>query len=208
MRKEQGFTLIEILVALTIFTLLAAIVATGLYTTITASQKNKQLLEQLSNLQITQALLFRDITQILDRPIIDEAGQKQPPVIGDTTGKVILEFTTISYSNPFSLTQTNIQRVAYVLIHNTLYRQTWLAIDRMPGTSFRHQELIGNLAGVNAKFLDRNNQLRDHWPLTDKTTLPKAIEVELTFLTGEKLQQLFIIEASAASSDEDKQQTK
>jgi len=70
----QAFTLLELLVALAIFAIIAIMAYAGLNTILTARQQTDQHATQLAHLQLTYLWLGRDIEQLMKRAIRDQYG--------------------------------------------------------------------------------------------------------------------------------------
>jgi len=78
----DGFTLLELLVALSIFGLLAAMSYSGLQAVLQQQSYTEQAAERLGALQKLYLIMQRDIEQIVARPVRDEFGDTQQPVVG------------------------------------------------------------------------------------------------------------------------------
>ncbi|MBE9561308.1 MAG: prepilin-type N-terminal cleavage/methylation domain-containing protein, partial [Proteobacteria bacterium] len=77
-----GFTLLELLVALAIFAVIAAMAYSGLNTILTARLQIEQQAEQLASLQRIFIKLGHDIEQYIQRPIRNQYGDKEPSING------------------------------------------------------------------------------------------------------------------------------
>ncbi len=75
--KQQGFTLLELLIASIIFALMAVMAYGGLANVMDSSEISKTALQRLKQLQQTVSILDRDLSQIVRRPIRDEYGNEQ-----------------------------------------------------------------------------------------------------------------------------------
>ena len=75
---QQGFTLLEILIALAIFSIMSMMAYAGLTAVLDARASAVPRSEQLAQLQTTLYLLNEDLSQIIKRPIRDEFGTTEP----------------------------------------------------------------------------------------------------------------------------------
>jgi len=65
----RGFTLLELLIALAIFSLIAVLAYSGLVSVLRVDAQVAQVTQQLTRLQLTFQRLQQDITQLVHRPI-------------------------------------------------------------------------------------------------------------------------------------------
>ena len=114
--QNQGFTLLEVLIAVAI-TAMIGVGATQLLVNIIDSRRATDIRsEQLASLQRFDMTLSRDIEQYIARSIRDEYGETQPAL--QLNGSVYLfEFTHSGWRNsPLAkVPRTELQRVAYKL---------------------------------------------------------------------------------------------
>src|SRR5688500_2148990 len=112
MNKIRGFTLIEILIALAIFAILATITSSILYYTFNIRSHLLQRSNEIDALQLTIAFLQQDINHIVLRAVRSNNMQLIPAFIGQSR---YLEFTRDGISNPGAVDKrSNLQRVALI----------------------------------------------------------------------------------------------
>jgi len=126
----RGFTLVELLVALGISALVAALAYAGIGSAIGASAGMQQEVRQLAYLQRALNIIEEDLGQAVPRAIVDAYGNDQPAFRGGRYQDVLLEFTRGGVANPQQLARSDLQRVRYVLKDGVLWRQWWTALDR------------------------------------------------------------------------------
>src|SRR3990167_9644363 len=80
--SASGFTLLEILIALFIFTLVSMMLMSALHHIINIQSGTEQNAERLRNLQLTLLKVSRDVEQIVNRPILNTAGKEEYAFIG------------------------------------------------------------------------------------------------------------------------------
>jgi general secretion pathway protein J len=197
MNKWRGFTLLEILVALLIFTILSMLLANALHTTMTAQEGIERNAQRLQQLQKTLLLMSRDIEQVIDRPIITATGAEQPAFIGT---KNEMMFTYLGVANPISSqTQSALRRVRYVKNETTLWRILWTMPDQAAKSTSRSQRLQTNVINLRFSYLDKAGQFYDHWPVAElaEEPLPRAVNVSLTLEQWGEITQLYVISAQA-----------
>ena len=139
--KQQGFTLLEILIALAIFAVMSMMAYAGLAAVLDARASTVPRAQQLAQLQTTLYLLNEDLSQVIKRPIRDQLGSSEPAFsIG--RGNEILVFTRTVPSWLANSSETNLLRVSYSLENETLYRRVWTIPDRTQQTEYRRRKLL------------------------------------------------------------------
>jgi len=181
----EGFTLLELLVALAIFGLLAAMSYSGLQAVLQQQSYTEQAAERLGALQKLYLIMQRDIEQIVARTVRDEFGDAQPPVVGGDA----LQFTRGGWRNPAGRQRSTLQRVGYAYDDEQLIRYTWSVLDRAQDSEAVQQPLIEEIERMQLRYLDRNAEWQEQWPASDADSdpdpedpllaIPKAIEVTI-----------------------------
>jgi general secretion pathway protein J len=199
-KQKQGFTLLELLVALAIFAVIAVMAYSGLDTVLTARLQTDQHAAQLAQLQIAFTSLRRDIEQHIRRPIRDQYGDTQPSLQGTISQ---LEFTRAGWRNPALQKRSSLQRVAYLIEDKTLWRFYWWVLDRAQDARPIRMELLNEVNEIKLRYLDNNLRWHEQWPPLDLlNTIPddnvnhpqqtlKAIEVTLTVEEWGRITRLF-----------------
>ncbi|MEN8216148.1 MAG: type II secretion system minor pseudopilin GspJ [Pseudomonadota bacterium] len=185
----QGFTLLELLVALAIFAVIAVMAYKGLDTILTARLQTDEHATQLARLQIALTWLGRDIEQYIERPIRDQYGDRQQALQGTISH---LELTRAGWRNPAQQQRSSLQRVAYHLENKTLMRSYWWVLDRAQDARPLKMDLLNEVNEIQFRYLDENLRWREQWSPNEKASPPlKAIEVTLTVLEWGRITRLF-----------------
>jgi general secretion pathway protein J len=182
-RPAAGFTLLELLVALAIFSLIAVMSYDGLKTVLNTQAATEVQADALAELQKVYLLVQRDIEQVVPRPVRDEYGDEQPAL----TGEVALQLTRGGWSNPAGRLRSSLQRVGYAFEDRQLVRYSWAVLDRAQDSEPQRQVLMGDVEEMAIRYLAANNEWEAQWPnplaVADgnvpATGLPKAVEITL-----------------------------
>ena len=138
---QQGFTLLEILIALAIFAIMSMMAYAGLAAILDARASTVPRAQQLAELQTTLYLLNEDLSQIINRSIRDELGTTEPAFsVGRGNEIVVFTRTVPSWSNDAGT--NSLLRVSYSLEKDVLYRQVWSLPDRTQQTEYRRRKLM------------------------------------------------------------------
>lgn len=192
-RKHAGFTLVEILVALFIFAILAVMMADGLHRLIVVQSETNQQASRLRELQFAMVRLNNDITLTIDRPITDAHGKITPSFFGEPQH---LELTRTGGTEE-AAQQSILMRVAYEWKNNTLQRDTWPTLDRAENTKSHAQTILTDVQSCRFEYLDAKNEFHAGWPLQSQLTqtLPRAVRITCQLNHAGKLSQTIAINA-------------
>jgi len=183
-RKNTGFTLIEVIIAMSIFAILAILSYSGLHSVIMSKTSTEVSLERLQELQMTILTLNSDLQQISNRDAHDALGGSLNK-LSTQSSEYLIEFTRGGWRNPANLARSSLQRVAYQLKDDALIRIYWPHVDRADEEQRVERTLIHNIESLEILFLNEKQEWKEDWPSatalasTDPAALPAAIDVRL-----------------------------
>ncbi len=186
MKLSRGFTLIEVLVAMAVFAMMAAMAYSTLNQVMLSAEFLNDRMDRLQALQRTMRMLTDDIQQLVPRPVRDELGENFRPALdtGFQTGYAI-EMTRGGWSNPITLPRSTLQRVAYRIEDDALVRYQWFTLDRTLSNVPRGITLLDGVEGVEFRFMQDNGEFTNQWPPLNQAggqggrLRPRAIEIVL-----------------------------
>ena len=187
-RPVRGFTLLELLVALAVFAIMASAAYSGLRNVLFTRAAIEADNRQLATLQLALFRLAQDIEQSVPRGSRDEYGEVQPALSGGALARETLQLTHAGWDNPLGQPRATLQRVAYRLRDGRLWRLHWGVLDRGGLLEPRETLLLERVREFRVRFLDRDDW-RDDWPppasdeagaKKDPDALPRAVEIGLT----------------------------
>lgn len=143
MRTARGFTLLELVVALAVFAVLATLAYGSLARLLSAREQLASRAEALGRLQLAYSLLERDCQALVARPVRDELGDPEPPLRRAPDGS--LEITHGAWSNPLDQPRPQLQRVRWQVRNGVLYRDAWPVLDRVPGSRPASQRVLDDV---------------------------------------------------------------
>jgi general secretion pathway protein J len=197
-RRPRGFTLLELLIAITIFAILATFVYSGLKVVLDTEHQTSLYMQRISKLQLGLNLIQRDIAQAVGRPVRDSYGDQQPALKSGGISGILLELTRGGFSNPMQLSRSNLQRVGYSFEENALYRLTWPTLDRSRESEPYRQKLIDEVSSLELVFYDQALQQKREWPPratggeeADPNALPLSIELKMELKDWGMIRRLF-----------------
>lgn len=175
--NHKGFTLLELLVAMVIFSLMSVMAYGGLSNVITGNEVIATQEKRLKELQRTMMFLERDIRQLVPRPRNTGAGNVLAKAFDyglDSAG--LVEFTRAGNPNPIGIARSSLQRVRYDLEDKVLKRKSWALVDHL-NLEPTEMKLIKDVESMELRLLDGNNQWQDNWK--QEKIIPKAVEVTI-----------------------------
>lgn len=197
MKIHKGFTLIEILIALSVFAILATITSSAMYHAFNTRTRVSMQADRLSQLQLAMALIQRDTQQIIERSVRGNELHLFPPFIGQPN---YLEFTRGgSINTTENAPGSTLKRVAYLCRGSQLIRRSWNILDTPNRKQFQDKPLLNNLTECHIAYLAHNQQVLPTWHEyalkqdQRQETLPSAIQFTLHLNDWGNMSLLFII---------------
>ncbi|MCH9026131.1 MAG: type II secretion system minor pseudopilin GspJ [Proteobacteria bacterium] len=163
--RLPGFTLIEILVALAIFSLMAVMLFGGFIAISNQVDWSRARADRLQQIQTSMIYLSRDFSQLQPRPVRSELGDfKEAALSADARNIYLVALTRGGWSNPAGIPRSTLQRVAYQLQDRQLVRLDWPVLDRLSGTEPRRTAILDDVDAVIIRYLDAQLEWHENWP--------------------------------------------
>jgi len=186
--QSQGFTLIEMVVAASVF----AVISIASYATISSVLDAREAIEEkrllMTSLQRTHALLKNDFRYALNRSVRDEFGDIVPPLLISQSSQ-LMQLTTLY---PGADQTGKLKRVIWELKDSALWRNEYAVLDRAPDTQKVQRKVTSEVEQViiyHFVLEDETIQRKTNWDNVD--SLPLAIEVELELKNKQVYRWLF-----------------
>lgn len=199
MRRENGFTLLELIVVLGIFAVLSVLAYGGLRSVLTARDSVQHALDRTVAMQKTYLRLRNDFQQLRERPARDGFGEPQPALLVTPDRRV--EFTRGGWRNPLSQPRSSLERVSYRLDEDDrLLRSSWRVLDRAQDSAVIETALLDKVEEIEWRFLDNSSEWQTVWPPLSTAAaapgagpppLPRAVELTLTTQDWGEIKFLF-----------------
>lgn len=184
--QSLGFTLIEVVIAMAIFAILAALAYSGLQSVIDSKTHTEAGLERLQAVQMSMLTLSNDLQQIAPRDAQDALGGKLDK-LSTQSSEYLVEFTRSGWRNPAESPRSSLQRVAYKLDEDRLIRIYWSHVDRADEELRVERVLIDNIKSLQLRFLNEQQEWVEDWPeasvLTSGSNSPLPLAIEVTLNT-------------------------
>ena len=191
--RQAAFTLVELLVALAIFAVLAGFAYRGLNAMLESREALAQESRKWRDLSVFVGRIERDLSAVLDRTALGASGTQLAPVsssIEATDGREGLALTRSGaplHENALAAPQ----RIAYRLNGGSVERLAWNSVDAAPRAEPAAVPVLSGVQDLAFRFLDPRGEWRNTWGLPGSPErVPAAVEVTLQLAGGEKLVRL------------------
>lgn len=181
-QNDSGFTLIEMLVSLFIFSLISAGTMAAMSSSLNMRERVNAGIDDLTQLQAARAIMRADFERISLRKRRDILGSFEPYVI-TTDGDALISFTRLGRENPGGLEpRGDAERVEYYFRDNALIRQSWPTANPNVSSEPRETILLNGLSSVSVEFLSEDlvPVTRLAVPATNNQSLEGVIRFTLT----------------------------
>lgn len=184
MRCDAGFTLIEMLVALALTSMIAVAGSTLLVGTVQASDRLGETTDSISEIELSHTLMRDDFANI--RTLVGDAGRP------DYKSKPFVAFVRDGWNHPIPEdNHASLLAVEYQFRDGTLTRRAWLRPDPASDTPHVDRVVATGLSRMSARYFDGREWLPE-WS-AGKEGMPAAIELMLEYSEKDTLTELFLV---------------
>ena len=181
--SEEGFTLVEVLLAVSLIAMMAALVFGSLYMTTSA-------IEAARAKSTDEQIVRRTLSLMIDELAVSESRATGPWMgINDQRdgqpADSVAFLTMGQFRGADSAKDTELVRIVYTREGDRLLRFSRRNLYGLTDESIEKIELATKVKGFNVRYYDGKSQLwLDEWDSRGKPGAPKAILIELTLLQG------------------------
>ena len=191
---NRGFTLIEIMIAVSIFAVISAIIFPIVIKTISTNSAIEKRSEEIAGLQRMFVFMENDFRYMVQRTIRDplDGLSFDPSFAVDTSDGELIKFFTLLPDANIGESQTRL--VAWVLDEEKLQRKTWFSISPFVDEEPRFATIVEGVGGIDLRFAEETDGVLDwnsDWD--DEEKLPLAAEVVVNFADGVSYRRVFEI---------------
>lgn len=194
-QPQSGFTLVEMMVALAIFAILASAGVGMLRASVDTQAAVDQRLAEVGSLGRLEAVLTSDLAQALDRPSRGPSGER-PAFEGDPTG---LRMVRTGHANLDEAARSELQRVEWRSAAQAITRSGYTNVDGGDDTP-----AIARLAKDVRRAAFRYRLADGSWTASFRSSprqaLPSAVELSLERLGAPAIVMVFALPQAGAAA--------
>lgn len=189
-RRAAGFTLVEVLIALMIFGMIAGAGVGLLAFSVRAQGASGAALDDAGAVNRLSAILTADLAQAQDRPTRDQTGTLLPALSGGAGDVPMLRLVRAGWSNIDAAPRAEVQKVEYRLEGGAIERIGYPALDGAP--PLPPAVLLDRVRQVALRFRFAG-AWSDRWQGNPAAALPQAVELTATREDGTVYRLLFLV---------------
>lgn len=189
MRAARGFTLLEIIVVVLVFSVMSVMAYGGLRSVLRTRAGIETAMTRTADLQRAYMRLRSDFQNLRDRPARDQYGDAQAALSIDRDGH--LRLIRGGQRNPLGTSRSSLERIEYTFKDHALRRASWRAIDLPQKSEPIDLVLLARVEEVRWRFLDTAYEWQTEWPTdasrrgssTSSASEAPPLAVEITLVT-------------------------
>lgn len=200
-QKNRGFTLIEVIVALSIFAVLSIIGYKGISSLIQTKER-----VEVEDAKWQQMILFfdrfeLDVKQSVNRPIRTREDTVEPAWLGrpSFSGEDGAQLVFSRFGDPEQLGfLMDTRRVGYRLHDGAIELLIWPSLDVAPSSKPEVFKVLTHVAQISFSYLSADGRWLNVWPEATVTTqqksfAPSAVQLIIKLETGEMVTRVFAL---------------
>ena len=203
--RRSGFTLLEMLVALAVFAVAAALSYGGLQQVLAGRSQLLPRIDAELSLYRAAALLADDLRFAAPRPVRDALGSPAPALRAAPEEEVLVSLTRREPALALLANQPTLVRVDWRLREGRLWREAWPVLDTTSATRPAAREMLQGVRSLRLEFRGARAEegWTSFWPRQGGAgpvvlpALPRGASFVLTLVDGRSLRRILEIRAGS-----------
>ncbi|SIO05725.1 general secretion pathway protein J [Parasphingorhabdus marina DSM 22363] len=190
--SRNGFTLVEMMIALLVFSMLAVAGVLLLRSAVDSNEVTDARLREMAGMQRLVSLMEADLSQAIARTYRDEDGDRKAAFIAESriSDEDFLTFTRGGQGNVNDEPRSSLQRVSYRLTEGQLERRQFEMTDG--GLASDPARLVSGIENLEIRFRDRRGQWLSDWQPGRLNDMPRALELQFD-QNGRTYRHVFLV---------------
>ncbi|MGQ0384463.1 MAG: type II secretion system minor pseudopilin GspJ [Gammaproteobacteria bacterium] len=186
-RRQSGFTLLEILVAVTILAVMGLMSYRAVRDARLQSEIAASHMDRLREVQRAVHHMVSDLRTLAPRPVRESIGDGyRATLLRDPNGIALFELSRAGWPNGAGTPRGTVQRVLYRIEERKLVREHWNVTDATLATPPVRRELLGGVERIEVRYLNDGREWDTQWlPLGgtgDRAIRARPLAVEVTIV--------------------------
>lgn len=185
-RRNRGFTLLEILVAVAILAIMSVMAYRGVSEARVSVENAGGHMDRLREVQRAMNLLVGDFRTLAPRPIREPIGDGfRPALRRDPNAVTLVELSHGGWPNGAGTPRGTVQRVSYRLEERTLIRDYWTVTDPTLANVPVSRRLLTQVDRIDIRYMNSGREWVTQWPDLDSAgdlgfrSRPMAVEITI-----------------------------
>ena len=186
-KQAKGFTLIEMLIAISIFAIISIVSYSALNRLIKDVGFFQQRNQQNEEIKLLSRVISHDLLYLINRPVNSFRGVRNAFIINNpnennsNSNNLLLEFTRRGVKKIGINKETGLVRVSYILEDNDLKRAEYTYLDYREEPD-NYTLIASDISEFKTEILTSNNVWTPKWEING---LPRAIKITITKGNGD-----------------------
>ena len=196
--KRSGFTLVELMVAILIFSIISIISYRTLASLVTTKQIVTSTQDKWSGIVNAVSLISSSWTRSIPLTVRDENGNLIPAIIGkdklDRASDSQLEFTLSGFISDPVFGSIRPRRLGFRFDNGKLFLVTWPVLNRVRTTQPQLDLLMDDVASFQQSFIYPDKTWHDEWPPLGIPIdqLPLGLRITIVTKKGETIMRQLV----------------
>lgn len=215
MKKQLGFTLIEVLIAMAITAIVAIISYSGIDSAMKLAESAEAETDRIQKMSRVFDIIGKDFRQIISRTVRSPSGDgNEGAFVLSDTAEPMLKFSRIGWTNPQAsrFQRSQLQRVNYHFDGTKLTRYSWQMMDRYEDSTAQEIVLLDKVKSFQVRVLSEDATINsdgqvtagdegkwiESWPINNPLSpaatlgsLPIAVEISIEIEGWGKIRRIF-----------------
>lgn len=200
---EGGFTLIELMVALAIFAMIAVAGVAMLSGAVNAQAAVATKLDGMAAVQRAASLLTVDLAQAVPRISRTETGTLAPAFFARGSGGAAtapaLQFVRSGRTNIDDAARSTLQKLEYAVVGGRLERRSYPLVDGSQAGAA--STILDGVSAASFRFRGPDGAWRDDWTVTNPLLLPRAVELTVVRAGAAPVRMVFLVGVDPVPED-------